>query len=164
MPRTVAVGVQDFSKLIEKNCFYIDKTDFIKEWWDSCDDITLITRPRRFGKTLTLSMTDYFFSLKHHGRSDLFENLSIWKEKEYRKLQGTFPVIFLSFASVRGRNFEAVRKKICQLIVNLYDEYQFLLEDSVLMKGGAEYFERVSINMDDADLEISLNRERIRTV
>ncbi len=59
--KTVAIGVQDFGKIIEQNSFYIDKTNFIKEWWENKDEVTLITRPRRFGKTLTMSMTDYFF-------------------------------------------------------------------------------------------------------
>ena len=61
MSRTIAIGEQDFSKIIEKNYFYIDKTIFIKEWWENGDTVTLITRPRRFGKTLTMSMADYFF-------------------------------------------------------------------------------------------------------
>ena len=61
MARTVGIGIQDFGKMIENNCFYVDKTHFIKEWWDSKDEVTLITRPRRFGKTLTLSMVEQFF-------------------------------------------------------------------------------------------------------
>ncbi|WP_147525402.1 AAA family ATPase, partial [Acetivibrio ethanolgignens] len=92
MEKTVATGIQDFEKLIKGNCFYIDKTDFIREWWESNDDVTLITRPRRFGKTLNMSMLDYFFSVNHAGRGDLFEGLSIWEEERYRKLQGTYPV------------------------------------------------------------------------
>ncbi len=111
MARTVAIGEQDFSKIITYNSLYVDKSGFIKEWWDNRDTVTLITRPRRFGKTLTMSMVDYFFSIKHAGRSDLFENCNIWKEKEYRKLQGTYPVIFLSFANVKGGSFRTIRKK-----------------------------------------------------
>ncbi len=101
MAESVAIGIQDFSKLIENNSFYVDKTNFIKEWWENRDDVTLITRPRRFGKTLNMSMLEYFFSVRHAGRSDLFEKLSIWQEEAYRQLQGTFPVIFLSFAGVK---------------------------------------------------------------
>ena len=98
MDRTVAIGIQDFEKLIKNNYFYIDKTDFIQEWWENGDDVTLIARPRRFGKTLTMSMLDYFFSIRHAGRDDLFEKLSIWKKEQFRKLQGTYSVINLSFA------------------------------------------------------------------
>ena len=63
MKRKVAIGIQDFSKIKERNAFYIDKTEFIREWWESGDDVTLITRPRRFGKTLTMSMVEHFFYL-----------------------------------------------------------------------------------------------------
>ena len=63
--RTVAIGIQDFGDLIRKGYFYIDKTEFIREWWDRGDSVTLITRPRRFGKTLNMSMLEYFFSLAH---------------------------------------------------------------------------------------------------
>ena len=115
MERTVAIGIQDFSTLIEKNYFYIDKTPFIKEWWDSGDSVTLITRPRRFGKTLNMSMVEQFFSVKYADRGDLFEGLSIWKHEEYRKLQGTYPVISLSFANIKEASYELTRKKICQL-------------------------------------------------
>ena len=95
MSRQVAIGVQDFAKLIENNSFYVDKTTFIRDWWNSGDDVTLITRPRRFGKTITLNMLDYFFSDKYAGRSNLFEGLDIWKDEKFRKLHGTYPVIFL---------------------------------------------------------------------
>ena len=135
MERTVAIGIQDFSKIIENQYFYIDKTSFIQEWWESGDDVTLITRPRRFGKTLNMSMVEQFFSLKYAGRSDLFENLSIWKGKapddknaagvyNYRQLQGTYPVISLSFANIKEVTYELTRKNmpdaheaLCQLCV-----------------------------------------------
>ena len=82
MARTVGIGIQDFSRIRENNCFYVDKTDFIKEWWESKDDTTLITRPRRFGKTLNMSMLEAFFSVDYADRGDLFEGLSIWKEEK----------------------------------------------------------------------------------
>ena len=81
MGRTVAIGIQSFEKIREENYFYVDKTSFIKEWWESGDDVTLIARPRRFGKTLNMSMLEQFFSLDYAGRSDLFEGLSIWEEE-----------------------------------------------------------------------------------
>ena len=97
--KTVAIGIQSFDKLREENYFYVDKTSFIKEWWESGDDVTLITRPRRFGKTLNMSMLECFFSTKYANRSDLFEDLSIWEDNEYHTLQGVYPVINLSFAN-----------------------------------------------------------------
>ena len=87
MARTIGIGIQDFGMIIEKNCFYVDKTSFIKEWWENQDSVTLITRLRRFGKTLTLSMVEQFFSISYARRSDLFENLSIWKEENLPNYQ-----------------------------------------------------------------------------
>ena len=101
MARTVGIGIQDFETIIKNNCFYVDKTSFIKEWWESCDSVTLITRPRRFGKTLTISMLEKFFSIKYAGRGNLFEGLSIWNEQKYRELQGTYPVISLSLRTAK---------------------------------------------------------------
>ena len=103
MPGKVAIGKQDFASVIENKLFYVDKTSFIKEWWESGDDVTLITRPRRFGKTLAMSMTERFLSSRYPD-SVLFRGLEIWKEEKYRKLQGTYPVIFLSFASVKEKD------------------------------------------------------------
>ncbi len=88
MKKVIGIGKQSFSSLREKNYFFIDKTNFIKEWWKKGDDITLITRPRRFGKTLNMSMMECFFSNKYADRADLFEGLSVWEEEKYRKLQG----------------------------------------------------------------------------
>ena len=101
MSRTVGIGIQDFEKLITSNSFYVDKTSFIKEWWENNDEVTLITRPRRFGKTLTMDMVKRFFSVEYAGKGEVFEGLSIWEEEKYRQLQGTYPVIFLSFADVK---------------------------------------------------------------
>ena len=113
----VGIGIQDFLKLREQNHFYIDKTSFIKEWWESGDDVTLITRPRRFGKTLNMSMMEDFFSVNYAGRGDLFEGLSIWEEEKYRTLQGTYPVISLSFARIKETDFESTKSRIIVVLV-----------------------------------------------
>lgn len=127
MGRTVAIGIQNYNEIIENNCFYVDKTAFIKEWWGSRDAVTLITRPRRFGKTLNMSMVEQFFSLKYADRSDLFEGKNIWEDEEYRTLQGMYPVISLSFANIKEKTYEDTRSKICRLLVRLYSQYEFLL-------------------------------------
>ena len=119
MARNVAIGIQQYNELIEKNYFYIDKTDFIKEWWENGDSVTLITRPRRFGKTLNMSMVEQFFSTDYANRGDLFEGFSIWNEEKYRKIQGTYPVISLTFANVKEKNYPDTRKKICQMLAEL---------------------------------------------
>lgn len=110
MARTVGIGIQDFEKIIKNNYFYIDKTSFIREWWSRGDDVTLITRPRRFGKTLNMSMMEQFFSVKYSNRGDLFEGLSIWQYEDYRKIQGTYPVISLSFANVKEQDYISTKE------------------------------------------------------
>ena len=157
MARTVAIGIQQFDELIKKNCFYVDKTDFIREWWESNDSVTLITRPRRFGKTLNMSMTEQFFSINYADRSDLFEGLSIWKNEKYRDLQGTYPVISLSFANIKEREYQTTRKKICQIIVELYTNYSFLLDSQKLKDGDRDFFQRISVDMDDVDATMAIH-------
>ena len=132
MSKKIAIGIQDFAKIREMNYFYVDKTDFISEWWSGGDDVTLITRPRRFGKTLNMSMIEAFFSIDYAGRADLFEGLSIWKDEKYRALQGTYPVIFLSFANVKEADYLSARERICRLISEVYNKNWFLMESSLL--------------------------------
>lgn len=157
MPRTVGIGHQDFEQMITTENFYIDKTMFIKEWWENNDAVTLITRPRRFGKTLNLDMIEHFFSVNHAGRSDLFQNLSIWQEEKYRELQGTYPVIFLSFASVKATSFPEARKSICQIIKKLYNKYDFLLESSHLNEDERKMYNHISNDMENHMAANSLN-------
>ena len=116
MARIVGLGHQDFARLITNDYFYIDKTSFIKEWWENGDDVTLITRPRRFGKTLNMNMLERFLSVKYKGQGEIFEGMSIWKEEKYRRLQGTYPVIFLSFADIKESTAFGTKKRICQII------------------------------------------------
>ena len=156
MARVVAIGTQDFEKLVANNSFYIDKTHFIKEWWESRDEVTLITRPRRFGKTLNLSMLERFWSLKYEGQGDIFHNLSIWKEEKYRKLQGTYPVIFLSFAIIKERDFRNARAKLYELLVKLYEQNSFLKKSGILGEKEIEYYNRISSNMSESDATLAL--------
>lgn len=149
MARTVSIGKQDFEKVISRNNFYIDKTMFIKEWWENDDEVTLITRPRRFGKTLNMSMTEQFFSLEYADKRDLFENLSIWKEEKYRRLQGTYPVIFLSFADVKETSFVNARRQICQTIKKLYNKYDFLMDSGHLNEDEKKTYLEISVDMEN---------------
>lgn len=156
MARTVAIGIQNFEDLIRKNYFYVDKTSFIKEWWDGGDSVTLINRPRRFGKTLNLSMVERFFSNKFEGKGEVFEGLSIWEHEEYREIQGTYPVISLSFANIKEKDYRTTREKICQILVNLYAEYGFLRESSVLGKSERDFFDRIKPGMGDVEATLAL--------
>lgn len=156
MARTVGIGNQDFEKIRVNNIFYIDKTKFIKEWWESMDSVTLITRPRRFGKTLNMSMLEKFFSIGYAGRGDLFEGLSIWKEKKYREIQGTYPVLFISFADVKENSFMQARKKMCRIIKEVYKQNAFLLKGDWLDAGEKDDFTKVSSDMEDNEASYAL--------
>lgn len=158
MPRTISIGSQDFETIITNHYFYIDKTSFIKEWWENGDSVTLITRPRRFGKTLNMSMVEQFFSIEYANRSDLFEELDIWKDEKYRALQGTIPVIALSFANVKENTYEKTKIRICQILTDLYIKRMFLRNSSVLTEKDREYFDRVSEKMTDTDAVIALHK------
>ena len=149
MARTVGIGIQDFEAIRKKNCFYIDKTSFIKEWWESMDTVTLITRPRRFGKTLTMDMVRRFFSVEYAGKGEVFAELSIWNHEGYRQLQGTYPVISLSFSGIKADSFEECRTEICKAITKLYDHYWFLLESDCMNSREKESFKRISMDMED---------------
>lgn len=127
MNNRIAIGIQDFEELRRKGCFYIDKTDFIREWWETDDSVTLITRPRRFGKTLNMSMLEHFFSIEYKEQVELFQGLSIWKDRKYQALQGTYPVISLSFAAVKESCFSEARKSICRIIAEQYKKKDFLI-------------------------------------
>ena len=157
MARPVGIGYQDFEQLITEHVFYVDKTLFIKEWWENRDIVTLITRPRRFGKTLTMDMTEKFFSVKYANRGELFESLAIWEEEHYRELQGTYPVISLSFANIKEMDFENCRRKICYLLANLYSDHNFLLENGNLSSLEQDFFKRVSVDMGDVEASLALN-------
>ncbi|MBQ3514631.1 MAG: AAA family ATPase [Lachnospiraceae bacterium] len=159
MVSKVAIGIQDFAKLREQNLFYIDKTSFLKEWWESGDEVTLITRPRRFGKTLNMSMVEEFFSMDYAGRGDLFEGLSIWEEEKFRNLQGTYPVISLSFARIKENNYEATKEKIYQILTNLYIKYSFVRDSDVLTDADRLFFDRIlSLEMKESDATSALHQ------
>lgn len=156
MTGRISIGHQDFETIRKEGYFYIDKTKFIREWWENRDSVTLLTRPRRFGKTLNLSMLEKFFSVEYAGRGELFEGLSVWEDEKYRKLQGTYPVIFLSFADVKETSFIQTRKTICRVIRMLYDKYDFLLEGDCLSESEKDSFRHVSVNMEDNEAAFSL--------
>ena len=158
MGRNVAIGIQNFGTIRENNYFYVDKTAFIKEWWDGGDSVTLITRPRRFGKTLTMSMVEQFFSVDFADRSDLFEGLDIWKEEAYQKIQGTYPVISMSFANVKEKTYDATKWRICQLIAELYNKNRFLMESDCLSEADRAYFKSVSTDSPEVVITFALHK------
>ena len=158
------LGYQDFAEVRTEHIFYIDKTYFIRDWWEYADKVTLITRPRRFGKTLNMSMVECFFSNKYAGRQDLFEELFIWnarskdKDFQYRDLQGIFPVIFLSFANIKATKYEDMKYKISEVITELYEQNRYLLEGTLLSENEKSYYNRMTWNASDAMLSSSLRQ------
>ena len=159
MMRTVGIGIQSFDKIRDNNYFYVDKTSFIKEWWESGDDVTLITRPRRFGKTLNMSMLEHFFSVDYAERSNLFEGLSIWRQETYRSIQGTYPVINISFANVKEKDYESAKKRIGQILTNLFVKYSFLKESDVLTDADKAFFDRIlSLDICETDATFALHQ------
>ncbi len=158
MAKNVAIGIQSFEDLIKGNYFYIDKTGFIKEWWDSGDSVTLITRPRRFGKTLNMSMVEQFFSVDYAGREELFAGLSIWEHEEYRKIQGTYPVIFLSFASIKEAYYDATVYQMCHLIQKQFEKFSFLQKSDKLSDAEKAYCKRMTEEVSRMDASMALHQ------
>ena len=166
MGRTISIGAQSFEFIRKNNYFFIDKTGFIKEWWENGDAVTLITRPRRFGKTL--NMMNSFFSNTYEGRGELFEGLSIWEDKspdgenplsgdyKYRKLQGSYPVIFLSFAGIKGQTFEETKQGIKYTLAKLYESHEYLRNGKGMGKREQNFFDSVSPEMTDGVAVLAL--------
>ena len=157
MGNNIGIGIQDFLELRENHKFYVDKTSFIREWWESGDSVTLITRPRHFGKTLNMSMVEEFFSLDYAGRGDLFEGLSIWEEEKYRNLQGTYPIISLSFAKIKDTDYESTTYHIRELLMKEYEKHSFLMDSEVLSEIEKSYYLRMRKEMKSLDVSMSLH-------
>ena len=149
MAKVVSIGNQSFESIREEDCFYIDKTSFIKEWWENKDNVTLITRPRRFGKTLNMNMLECFFSNKYKDRGDLFKGLEIWKDEKYRELQGTYPVIFLSFASIKQVRYDETVIKIKDELIRIYNEYDYIMKSGIYNTNEKMQYQSVCVGMSD---------------
>lgn len=159
--RKISIGKQDYESLITSGCFYVDKTYFIKEWWESQDDVTLITRPRRFGKTLNMSMLECFFSNKYASRGDLFEGLSIWNDEKYRQLHGTYPVIFISFAEIKANNFKDTKNVMVSVINDVYKQHSYLLEDAILTDAERNLFRQLDDYSKNTNVDKDISNEII---
>lgn len=157
MKSVISIGNQDFISIRKNNCFYIDKTDFIREWWENQDSVTLITRPRRFGKTLNMSMTEYFFSVNYSDMGQYFKELSIWKEERFREIQGIYPVISLSFADIKATTYESARMSIIRKLVRLYSAFDFIRSSEALNEKDRTYFDSVGEDMSDDAAAVGIN-------
>ncbi len=162
------LGYQNYEKMMQNHIFYIDKTDFIRQWWDYADEVTLITRPRRFGKTLNMSTVECFFSNRYENRGDLFEGRKVWEDERMRSLQGTYPVIFMSFAGVksgyvkgeetRQKNVDAVKETVKQLLFDMYTKYRYIMQSEKFDDNDREFYASVNDNMTDKMAQMAVRR------
>jgi len=127
--KRLPIGISDYKKLVEDNYYYIDKTLLIKELIEVGGAITLLPRPRRFGKTLNLSMLRYFFEKSSIDTTHLFSHTAIWQEQEYQKLHAQYPVIFLTFKDVKELTWKNAYEKLTVIIANEFERHAYLLKD-----------------------------------
>lgn len=140
LDKKMSRGYQDFGEIMELKRFYVDKTYFIEEWWNSSEKVSLITRPRRFGKTLMLSTVEYFFSPEKAGHPEYFNLLSVWKNPDIQKLYGRIPVIFLSFGGAKGGSFRSAMLSIGNTIRECFSRYAHLIDSPHLSQDQKECF------------------------
>lgn len=157
MARTISIGAQNFAKIRENGYFYVDKTDFIRQWWESGDDVTLITRPRRFGKTLNMSMIQCFCSPAYKDK-DLFDGLSIRNWDRYDELRGQVPVISISFAKVKTDNVAGMKQYMKRILSDAYTDYRSIMDRDVYSDEERRRFYTVSEQMDDVTAADSINQ------
>ena len=157
MEKVIATGSQDFEYLRKNNGFYVDKTDFIRKWWKGLDSVTLITRPRRFGKTLNMSTLNCFFSQKYANRGEIFEGLKVWEDADLRAQQGKWPVIFLSFAGIKGRTYDDTMVQMKKLLTKLYLEFPELYRYEGFENNERQSLIKICEDMSDTEAALSVN-------
>ena len=152
--KAVPVGIEDFERIVREDYYYVDKTLLIEELLINRAPVTLFTRPRRFGKTLNMSMIKYFFDVKNkEGNKKLFENLKIFNS-EYMSEQGKYPVIFISLKDLKGNSWEECLKRLKLFIFDLYAEFEYIREK--MNEWDKRKFEKVLYEQEDADYIMSL--------
>ena len=154
MKKGIGAGIEDFKKIIEEDCYYFDKTNYIEELLKDRTEIKLFTRPRRFGKTLNMTTLKYFFDVKNAEENrKLFKNLYIEKS-EYFKEQGQYPVIFITMKDLKKNTWEQMNFAVKSLISNLYNEFEFIREK--LNEKDLIEFEKIWFKKEDGDYDNSL--------
>ncbi|MCP4133633.1 MAG: AAA family ATPase [bacterium] len=143
--KKLPVGISDFKKLIENNNYFVDKTLFIKEVIDTPAEVLLVPRPRRFGKTINLSMLRYFYEKTEKTNKHLFEKLAILQQQEaYTSKQGKYPVIFLTFKDVKTLEWEDCSYLVKQIIADEYERHNYLLTGEFLNRRERLSFEKIA--------------------
>jgi len=151
MKKGIGIGIEDFKKIIEEDCYYFDKTNYIEELLKDRTEVKLFTRPRRFGKTLNMTTLKYFFDVKNAEENrKLFKDLYIEKS-EYFKEQGQYPVIFITMKDLKKNTWEQMYFAAKSLISNLYNEFEFIREK--LNEKDLIEFEKIWFKKEDGDYD-----------
>lgn len=151
-----ALGNTDLADILKKNRFYIDKTQFLADWWRIGSLVTLITRPRRFGKTLMINTVERFFSLRFSDQEQVFKNFKVWEDSSMSMLAGKLPVISLSFANVKGQDFQSVRELIIQTLLELRNQFDFIRTSQHLTEEERQFFANFSAKVSDSEAQYFL--------
>ncbi len=156
MTRSIPIGEQEFECLRSNNGFYVDKTAFIGEWWRARSRVTVITRPRRFGKTLMLDTVACFFSNARRDQASLFGDLAVWRDEAMRSLAGTRPVIALTFSGVAGKSAQEMRGLIAWLINDVFSQFRWLQDSPALDAAERKAIAEFSPKADVASVQAGL--------
>ncbi|MDO8685306.1 MAG: AAA family ATPase [Clostridiales bacterium] len=152
MKKRIPIGISEFKEIIEGEYYYIDKSLLIKEIIEDGSKVILLPRPRRFGKTLNMTMLRYFFDIEEAGTSALFQALKVWEHEEIRKLQGKFPVIYLTFKDVKFNSWELCLGSFKGIISYLYTRKDYLLAGDTLKDNERNIFEDIEWRRTDASM------------
>lgn len=158
--KRISLGYSDFKRTIEDNYYFVDKTLFIKEVVEDGSAVILLPRPRRFGKSMNMSMLKYFFEKTEESNRELFKDLNIYKDEESMAKQGQYPVIFITFKDVKDNSYDKAVEKIKDLIIEEYTKYIKLLQVDVLEKPEKDYFGRI-INREASESEYELSLKNL---
>ncbi|MBS0621909.1 MAG: AAA family ATPase [Verrucomicrobia bacterium] len=150
MRKRLPIGISDFKKIIDENYAYVDKTDLIEELVETSAQVALIPRPRRFGKTLNLSMLRYFFEKSTEDTSYLFAKLKIWKNAACRSLQGQYPVIFLTFKDIKYSSWDHTFKHFRQILAEEFVRHKYLLDGDFLDESEKIFYKEIVQKEEDA--------------
>jgi len=157
MKKRIAIGVSDFRKLLTGDYYYVDKTLFIKDIMEDGSEIILLPRPRRFGKTLNMSMLNYFLEKSPIDNRSLFENLAISQHSDCMDKQGQYPVINLTFKDLKHNTWEVTYDSLVEVIYKEYNRHLYLLDSPVLNEMDKIYFNRVRLDQgSEADYTSSI--------
>ena len=158
MARQIFLGMLDFERIRKNNYFYVDKTAFITDWWKNGSLVTLMTRPRRFGKTVMIYTIERFFSTAYKDQAELFDGLDVWQDADMRRVAGTVPVIKVTFGGVKGGTYAAARALVVTELQELFGNFVRLRTASELTPQERQYFAEFGTGATDADIQNSLRR------